>query len=71
MPIPLRLSRRFPAAMSEAGYRRLRTFAQDTGLSEGEALSFVFENLDGLVKDDALPHRLRLFRARLEDKTGK
>lgn len=45
----LRLTRRFPAAMTEDGYRRLRRFAQEAGLEEGEALSFVFEHLDSIM----------------------
>jgi len=62
MPKRIQLTRRFPAAMTEASYRRLKRFAADTELSEGEALSFVFENLDGLLDADTLPHRLRAFR---------
>lgn len=65
MPKRLRLTRRFPAAMTEDGYRRLRRFAQEAELDEGEALSFLFENLDGVTDAEALGHRLRLFRAEL------
>ena len=39
MPKRLRLTRRFPVAMTEDGYRRLRRFADEAGLDEGEALS--------------------------------
>lgn len=66
MPRRLRLTRRFPVAMSEDGYRRLRRFAQEAGLEEGEALSFLFEHLDSVTDRDALVHRLRLFGADLD-----
>ena len=66
MPKRLRLTRRFPVAMTEDGYRRLRRFARDAGLDEGEALSFLFENFDSVVDDDKLTHRLRLFNSELE-----
>ena len=38
MPKRFRLTRRFPVAMTEDGYRRLKRFAQEAGLDEGEAL---------------------------------
>ena len=41
MPKRFRLTRRFPCAMTEDGYRRLRRFAREAGLDEGEALSFL------------------------------
>ena len=66
MPKRLRLTRRFPVAMTEDGYRRLRRFARDAGLDEGEALSFLFENFDSVVDDDKLTHRLHLFNSELE-----
>lgn len=68
MPKRLRLTRRFPAAMTEDGYRRLRRFAEEAGLDEGEALSFLFENFDSVTDHDNLTHRLRLFNAELEDR---
>ncbi|MCC5986730.1 MAG: hypothetical protein JJT95_03545 [Pararhodobacter sp.] len=68
MPRRLRLTRRFPVAMSEDGYRRLRRFASDAGLDEGEALSFLFENFDSVTDRDNLTHRLRLFNAELESR---
>ena len=40
MPKRFRLTRRFPVAMTEDGYRRLKRFAKEAGLDEGEALSF-------------------------------
>ena len=66
MPKRLRLTRRFNAAMTEDGYRRLRKFAQESGLDEGEALSFLFENFDSVIDEDTFGHRLRLFNSELE-----
>ncbi|MGB3689267.1 MAG: hypothetical protein WBA02_08205 [Jannaschia helgolandensis] len=65
MPRPQRLTRRFPARMTEAGYRRLRKFAEEAGLDEGEALSFLFENFDSVTHRDNLMHRLDLHLAML------
>jgi len=62
----LRLTRRFPAAMTEDGYRRLKRFARDSALDEGEALSFLFENFDSVINEENFNHRLRLFNAELE-----
>ncbi|NPD15382.1 hypothetical protein HOY34_09240 [Xinfangfangia sp. D13-10-4-6] len=66
MPRRFRLTRRFPVAMTEDGYRRLRRFAFDAGLDEGEALSFLFENFESVTDADNLTHRLRLFNSELE-----
>ena len=63
-----RLTRRFPVAMTEDGYRRLKTFARDAGLDEGEALSFLFENYSSVIHHDNLAHRLRLFNSELESR---
>lgn len=68
MPKRLRMTRRFPIAMTEDGYRRLRRFAKDAGLDEGEALSFLFENFDSVTDHDNLTHRLRIFNSELEDR---
>ncbi|UWQ90153.1 hypothetical protein QEZ52_15415 [Aliisedimentitalea scapharcae] len=68
MPKRFRLTRRFPVAMTEDGYRKLRKFAQEAGLDEGEALSFLFENFDSVTNTENLTHRLRLFNAELEDR---
>ncbi|MCK0166337.1 hypothetical protein MWU52_02110 [Jannaschia sp. S6380] len=65
-----RLTRRFPAQMSEAGFRRLRRFAEEAGLEEGEALSFLFENFDSVTHRDNLPHRLDLHKAMLRKRTA-
>ena len=52
--------------MTEDGYRRLRRFAQEAGLDEGEALSFLFENFDSVMNEETFGHRLRLFNAELD-----
>ena len=64
----LRLTRRFPAVMTEDGYRRLRRFAEEAGLEEGEALSFVFEHFDSILDAEVFPHRLRLFQSELGER---
>ncbi|ROU03553.1 hypothetical protein [Histidinibacterium lentulum] len=66
MPRRFRLTRRFPVAMTEDGYRRLKRFSQEAGLDEGEALSFLFENFDSVIDTDTFAHRLRLFNSELE-----
>jgi len=66
MPKRLRLTRRFPVAMSEDAYRRLRRFSRESGLDEGEALSFLFENFDSVIDDDTFGHKLRNFNSDLE-----
>ncbi len=68
MPKRFRLTRRFPVAMTEDGYRKLKRFAQEAGLDEGEALSFLFENFDSVMDKENLPHRLRLFNSELDDR---
>ena len=68
MPKRFRLTRRFPVAMTEDGYRRLKRFAAEAGLDEGEALSFIFENFSSVINEDNLIHRIRLFNAELEDR---
>jgi hypothetical protein len=68
MPKRFRLTRRLNVAMTEDGYRGLRRFAAEAGLEEGEALSFVFENLSSVTDADNLAHRLRLFNAELEER---
>jgi hypothetical protein len=66
MPKRFRLTRRFPVAMTEDGYRKLKKFASEAGLDEGEALSFLFENFGSVINEDNLTHRLRLFNAALD-----
>ena len=68
MPKRLRLTRRFPVAMTEDGYRRLRRFSSDAGLDEGEALSFLFEHFDSIMDEDKLSHRLRIFNSELDSR---
>lgn len=70
MPKRLRMTRRFPVAMTEDGYRRLRGFARDNGLDEGEALSFLFENFESVTDSATLTHRMRLFRSELKARTS-
>jgi hypothetical protein len=59
------MTRRFPVSMTEDGYRRLRSFAREAGLDEGEALSFLFENFNSVTDEEKLTHRLRLFNSEL------
>lgn len=66
MPKRFRLTRRFPVAMTEDGYRRLKRFAEETGLEEGEALSFLFENFNSVINEDTYSHRLNLFLREIE-----
>ena len=66
MPKRLRLTRRVNIAMTEDAFRRLRRFAHEAGLDEGEALSFLFENFDSVLDEDTFGHRLRLFNSELE-----
>ena len=66
MPKRFRLTRRFPCAMTEDGYRRLRKFAKESGLDEGEALSFLFENFDSVIDEDTFGLRLRIFNSELD-----
>ncbi len=66
MPKRFRLTRRFNVAMTEEAYRRLRRLAQEAGLDEGEALSFLFENFDSVIDEDTFSHRLRIFNSELE-----
>ena len=66
MPKRLRLTRRFPVAMTEDGYRRLKKFASEAGLDEGEALSFLFENFSSVMNHDNLAARLRFFNSELD-----
>lgn len=68
MPKRLRLTRRFPVAMTNDAHRGLTRFAQEAGLTTDEALTFVFENLGSITDAETLPHRLRLFRAELSDR---
>ena len=66
MPKRFRLTRRFPVAMTEDGYRKLRRFAAEAGLDEGEALSFLFENFESVTDRENLTARLRLFNSEID-----
>ena len=66
MPKRFRLTRRFPVAMTEDGYRRLKAFSREAGLDEGESLSFLFENFNSVIDEENLTHRLRIFNSELE-----
>lgn len=68
MPKRFRLTRHFNTAMTEDGYRALRKFAAEAGLTEGEALSFLFENFASVTDKDNLTHRLRLFNSELAER---
>ena len=68
MPKRFRLTRRFPVAMTEDGYRALKKFSTDAGLDEGEALSFLFENFKSVTNEENLIARLRLFNSELDDR---
>ena len=66
MPKRFRLTRRFPVAMTEDGYRRLKRFSKEAGLDEGEALSFLFEHFDSVMNEENLTARLRLFNSEID-----
>jgi len=68
MPKRFRLTRRFPVAMTEDGYRKLKNFASEAGLDEGEALSFLFENFNSVINEENLAIRLRLFNSELDQR---
>lgn len=68
MPKRLRLTRRFPAAMTNDAYRALQQFAATSGITPDEALTFLFENFGSVTDAENLGHRLRLFKAELEDR---
>ncbi len=68
MPKRFRLTRRFPVAMTEDGYRKLKNFAAQAGLDEGEALSFLFENFSSVINEENLAVRLRLFNSELDER---
>ena len=68
MPKRFRQTRRFPVAMTEDGFRRLRQFAESAELEKGEALSFLFEHFNSVTDHEVLTHRLRLFKAELADR---
>ena len=68
MPKRLRLTRRFPVAVTNDAYRSLNRFADEAGITTDEALTFLFEHFGSVIDHDNLSHRLRLFKAELEDR---
>lgn len=68
MPKRFRLTRHFPVAMTEDGYRNLKKFSAEAGLDEGEALSFLFENFSSVMNEENLTARLRLFNSDLDSR---
>ena len=68
MPKRLRLTRRFPVAVTNDAHRALTRFATEAGLSVDEALTFLFENWGSVTHAENLGHRLRLFQAELGDR---
>ncbi|PWE32328.1 hypothetical protein DDZ14_11420 [Maritimibacter sp. 55A14] len=63
MPKSLRLTRRYPAAMTEEAHRVLRRVARDSGLSHDMVITFLLQELDHITDRDRFIHRLRLFAA--------
>lgn len=68
MPKRLRLTRRFPVALTNDAYRVLSRFAAEAGLSIDEALVFLFEHFSSVTHKENLAVRLALFQAGLEDR---
>ncbi len=71
MPKRIRLTRRFPVAMTEDGFRRLKKQAGEAQMSEGEFLSFLFENFGSVTDNDNIVHRLRLWQDELTRQKGE
>ncbi|MFD2174430.1 hypothetical protein [Rhodobacter lacus] len=65
MPKRLRLTRRFPVAMTNDAYRTLQRFADEAEISPDEALCFLFEHFSSVTHHENLTARLRLFKAEL------
>lgn len=68
MPKRLRLTRRFPVAMTNDAYRRLQRVAEEAEISPDEALTFLFEHFSSVINEEKFSHRLRLFKAELADR---
>ncbi len=68
MPKRLRLTRRFTVAMTNDAHRTLFRFAEEAGISVDEALTFLFEHFGSVMNADNLSHRLKLFKAALDDR---
>ncbi|MDD8021641.1 MAG: hypothetical protein PHX82_00830 [Paracoccaceae bacterium] len=65
MPKRLRLTRRFPVALTNDAYRTLHRFAAEAEISTDEALTFLFEHFNSVTHAENLTARLRLFKAEL------
>jgi hypothetical protein len=65
MPKRLRLTRRFPVALTNDAYRQLGRFAAEAGITQDEALTFLFEHFGSVVDPTRLARRMRLFKAGL------
>lgn len=68
MPKRLRLTRRFTVAMTNDAHRTLFRFAEEAGISVDETLTFLFEHFGSVMNADNLSHRLKLFKAELDDR---
>ncbi|PTV96387.1 hypothetical protein C8J27_102181 [Rhodobacter aestuarii] len=68
MPKRLRLTRRFPVAMTNDAYRSLHRFAAEAEITPDEALCFLFEHFNSVTNAENLTARLRLFKAELPDR---
>ena len=68
MPKRMRLTRRFPVALTNDAYRTLTRFAEEAGITTDEALTFLFEHFGSVTPQENLSHRLRLFKAELEER---
>ena len=68
MPKRLRLTRRFTVAMTNDAHRALFRFADEAGLSVDESLTFIFEHFGSVTDKENLGHRLKLFKAELDDR---
>ncbi len=66
MPKRLRLTRRFPVAMTNDAYRTLQRFAAEAEITTDEALVFLFEHFNSVTNHENLTARLRLFKAELD-----
>ena len=66
MPKRLRLTRRFPVALTNDADRSLQRFASDNAISPDEALTFLFENFNSVTAEGNLVARMRLFKAELD-----
>ena len=66
MPKRFRLTRRFPVAMTEDGYRRLKRFSSDAGWMKARRCLFCLRTFDSVTNDENLPHVCGLFNAELD-----